>query len=531
MPISPKDAVLARAKLALDSMVEKAKNQRNEEDRRFLVSKIGEDLAVILVPLLEEIASNARLSRDDISGLINSIKTEIAKVQVEIPEIKMPDIFVPEPKVTVNVPEIKLPIFKVPEIKMPDEMNIKGWVSLMGVDLEHPLPVQLRNADGSPFNPFEKLTTILTSGGGFAKHVKIDGTVPVSAGESLLVNQVSGANWSVSVADTVTVSQLSGATDSVNVVTTVGLTDTQLRASSVPVIQVSGAIDSVSVIGTVPVSVADTLGVNQVSGANWSVTATQGTSPWVVSATDLDVRDLNVGQDEMLVHQVSGANWSVNVPGTVTVSATDLDIRDLANATDSISVYQVSGASWSVNTGTVTVTATDLDIRDLANTTDSVAVYQVSGATWSVNVISDAIALTDTQLRASSVPVSQVSGSIDSTNVVQLGGTAIATDIGDVSAGTQRIYIARSPNATTAAVSVGADASTSIVPTSVGRKSIIITHTSSSNLYLATGAAVSTTSMPIVANQIVGFDDYTGPVNAIAEEAAGTISVRYIEVD
>ena len=90
--------------------------------------------------------------------------------------------------------------------------------------------------------------------------------------------------------------------------------------------------------------------------------------------------------------------------------------------------------------------------------------------------------------------------------------------------------MAKSVNATTAAVNVGADASTNIALTNLNRKSIALVHASASNLYIATGTAASTTSMPIVANQIVGFDDYTGPVNAIAEEQAGTISVRYIEI-
>src|SRR3990167_10828648 len=159
-----KDAVLKRAKQALDGMVEKAKNQRNEQDRQFLVSKIGEDLATILVPLLEDIATNARLSKDDISGLINQIKTEIAKVQIEIPEIKMPDIFVPEPKVTVNVPDVIVPTIKIPDIVMPDKMTVEGWVGLMGVSLEKPLPVQLRNADGSPVNL--DITQYASGGGG-----------------------------------------------------------------------------------------------------------------------------------------------------------------------------------------------------------------------------------------------------------------------------------------------------------------------------------------------------------------------------
>ena len=101
---------------------------------------------------------------------------------------------------------------------------------------------------------------------------------------------------------------------------------------------------------------------------------------------------------------------------------------------------------------------------------------------------------------------------------------------GNADASTIRVIAAKSASATTTSVSVGADASTSIVPTNLSRKSLAITHASTSNLFISTGSASSTASFPVVANQVVGFDEYTGPVNAIAQEQAGTISVRYIEI-
>jgi hypothetical protein len=84
----------------------------------------------------------------------------------------------------------------------------------------------------------------------------------------------------------------------------------------------------------------------------------------VVTATDLDIRDLDSATD------------------SVTVLATDLDIRDLAFATDSVTAHQ--GGTWTIDsiTNDVTVTATDLDIRDLAFATDSV---DVSGSEVSIS--------------------------------------------------------------------------------------------------------------------------------------------------
>ncbi len=181
------------------------------------------------------------------------------------------------------------------------------------------------------------------------------------------------------------VQQVSGATDSVNVVSTVGLTDTQLRASTLDIKQVSGSVDSVAVIGTVPVSVANTLEVIQVSGASNSVNvlntvtvsgtvATGGLTNTELRATTVDVK------------QVSGSIDSVSVIGTPTVSVTDIFASvgtDVINPDGRIKVELPTGASG----------------------------------------------LTDTELRASSVPVSQVSGAGFSTNVTDIFGSTITTGV------------------------------------------------------------------------------------------------------
>ena len=288
-------------KLASEAL---SKAIETEKRNRKLLDSIGPAIIQALRPTLERIESAVSRIKVDVQPRVE------VNPEVRIPDINIPEIIVPEIRVPTPIVNYTPPAINVPRIEMPDEMNIKGWVSLMGVDLEHPLPVQLRNADGSPFNPFENMTTILNAGGGGSRHVKVDNTVAITTGESLLVQQLSGAIDSVVVND---------------VLVTVGVN------------QVSGANWSVSV--------ADTMIVNQLSGSIWSIA--DGGGSLTVDATDLDIRALDVGQDEVLVHQVSGANWSVNVPGTVTVSATDLDIRDLVDTSDSIRSYQLSGAIWS----------------------------------------------------------------------------------------------------------------------------------------------------------------------------------------
>lgn len=108
---------------------------------------------------------------------------------------------------------------------------------------------------------------------------------------------------------------------------------------------------TVTLPGTTKVQIwdgTDTLSVN----ADGSINS-------VVSATDLDIRNLVFATDK-----VDASGSSVSISGSVVVTATDLDIRDLAFATDKV---DVSGSS-------VSVTATDLDIRDLSAATDSVAI-------------------------------------------------------------------------------------------------------------------------------------------------------------
>lgn len=92
------------------------------------------------------------------------------------------------------------------------------------------------------------------------------------------------------------------------------------------------------------------------------------------------------------------------------------------------------------------------------------------------------------------------------------------------------ITTVRSAAATTTAVTVGADSATQVVATNLNRKSVVFVHNASTNLYISTGTASSATTFPLVANQIYGFDDYTGPVSAILQESGGTTAVRYIEV-
>lgn len=228
-----------RIKRQIQSSLEEVRKNREQDERQRIMSSVGEDLAKVLAPFLEEVAKSSQASKENIRDAMIEVVSHISAKEMNVDtkpitdaiEKAMGNVYIPEPKVTVNSPAVN-----VPDIKMPDEMNIKGWVSLMGVDLNNPLPVQLRDHKGNPIKLFENLTQIISSGGGG----KTDYFTIKGFSASAYADYLNADNR-------LRVSVETGGS---------GLTDTELRASSVPVGQVSGAIWSTSVIGSVSSTVA-----------------------------------------------------------------------------------------------------------------------------------------------------------------------------------------------------------------------------------------------------------------------------------
>src|SRR3990167_3312447 len=173
-----------------------------------------------------------------------------------------------------------------------------------------------------------------------------------------------------------------------------GLTDSELRASAVPVAQVSGASWSVSVSGS-----TGTVGVVTID-PDGNATYASSTS----GLTDTELRASSVP-----VTQVSGANWSVNLA----TQPTTFDVKQVSGSVDSVvvnsfltslEVNQVSGATWSVSVNDAFRTTV---ASNLINSDDRLRVSLETGGSG----------LTDTELRATAVPVSQLSGAIWSTHL------------------------------------------------------------------------------------------------------------------
>lgn len=342
-------------KAMLEKATDTAKGARENDERRRVMSTLGQDIAQMLTPFLKNLADSSKMNKADMREAMqelaaNTSAREMPGVDtgaiIEAIYTAFGNLNMPQPRVNVTTPAVN-----VPPIRWPDgEMSIKGWVSLMGVSLENPLPVQLRDAKGRPVNL--DVGAIPMMGGGasggkgdfftikgfsqsaFAELQNPDGRVKVE-----LPSGTSGLTDTELRAAHLDVQQVSGAIDSVNVVTTIGLTDTQLRASTLDVKQVSGSIDSVYVTGIFGTTI--TSGI--INGDNRiRVSVETGGS----GLTDAEIR-----ATALPTIQVSGAIDSVNVVSTV--GLTDTLLR-----ASSVPVEQVSGSIWStavIGTPTVTV--------------------------------------------------------------------------------------------------------------------------------------------------------------------------------
>lgn len=374
--------LLQEAYKTIDRMVTQTRQskQLSEETRKDVLVAVSKDILSVLQPLLGEIAEKSKINAKEITKAVSEATIKV-NVEANTPEVNVnvPDVIVPD----IKIPPINYtpPAIKFPDIKFPDTQSIEGWVRLQGVDLQNPLPVQLRDSKGAPVNLLENLTTLIGGGGGGFRHVIVDKMPDIT---------VSG-----------------------------GLTDAELRAAHLDVQQVSGSIDSVKITGT-----DSALDVIQVSGSSWSVNVAGFTAS--VAAIPTNGEGVAYNSDNPLpvtfsaasvqpVSQVSGHNWSVSVTDSTATGVTILNgdgaYRDSFPVTgtffqstqpvsvaDTLGVNQVSGASFSVNvvnpvnqgdeaTALRVVVAGNSDASVVVNSGTITTVTTVTGITNSVAVV------------------------------------------------------------------------------------------------------------------------------------------------
>ena len=341
-------------------------NNEFKRDRSNIVSSVAAEVARMFKPFLKEIRETAQVDKSDLLNALSQITVEGTPSNVTVPEIKVPTINVPEPRVHVTVPPVR-----VPDVVMPDEMNIRGFVGLMGVDLNNPLPVQLRDENGNIVNLLENITAIGGGGGGGSR-----GTVKI-INDSGSPIPITGTISATLAADTG-----SG----------------EIGSDTLRMVQATDAISSVNVVDAFGSTSAT--GIFNADNRIRCSIETGGTG-----LTDAELRASSVP-----VAQASGANWSTEATGgtidTVTTVATVTDI------TNSVAVIIEDGDGATRTTfpieGTLTGITNDVSIDDGGNTITVDGSVTATGGGY----------LTDTELRASTLDVKQVSGAISSVSVI-----------------------------------------------------------------------------------------------------------------
>jgi hypothetical protein len=147
---------LENFKRQLQTAADEKARQRQEKERSAIFRQIGQYLNAALSPLREAVKQMIGAA-SDMKRVASQIE-RIGDIQIPEPRINVDLSSFPAPNVTVR------PVIDMPEMKFPKEMDMKGFVTLMGYDrglLENPLPVQLRDAKGNPIKLFENLTTLI----------------------------------------------------------------------------------------------------------------------------------------------------------------------------------------------------------------------------------------------------------------------------------------------------------------------------------------------------------------------------------
>lgn len=130
-------------------------------------------------------------------------------------------------------------------------------------------------------------------------------------------------------------------------------------------------------------------------------------------------------------------------------------------------------------------------------------------------------------------------GQIDGSAAVHLVGTGGTLRIGDIP-GTISVQFSPSvPSIKKDVASTGSYNSVELVPmqrqiiaSNSSRKSVALVHDSSNTVYIGLSNALTTgslgTGFPIVSNQIIAFDDYTGAIWGAMD--TGNVKIKYIEI-
>lgn len=329
----------------LQKLIDEAKAKKfREGEAKGLISEIQKEQTKTLLPVMEEIFTKGT------ERMVSAFERAVRAIQINIPDIQSPEIKLPSFPEFPRIPQIPAPVvnytppaIRIPDISMPDKMEISGWVNLMGYDrglLINPLPVQLRDAKGSPLNLLENLTQVLRGvasnqsggaplgsmvGGGKGDYFTVKG-IQNSVAATLIDS--SGQGYSGSNPLPVTVTSGGNATSASSVVDSSGVA--YEGSNPFPFILAGNSSFTLSA------SLVDSSGVGY-----------SGSNPVPVAVIS-EAINLDQTTDSIAVRQVSGFTDSVYATNPVDNgdSATALRVVLAGNSAASVSASQVG--TWNV---------------------------------------------------------------------------------------------------------------------------------------------------------------------------------------
>lgn len=489
MPKNPLDI----AREALDQAL--ATEKRNKQ----LLESIGPAIISALRPLFVQL-----------ENAISKLKVDVKPNVYVSPEIKIPAITVPPiqyrpPEVIVNytppkieIPKLDLPAFKIPDLKWPtNPMPIMGSVRLADIDLNHPLPVQIRDAKGNPVSLGGQQAAMVMGNGGGGPNAYIMNdllhpvpvTITSGAGSStaaVLTNN-DGTTYNSDNPLPVTITSGAAATSAANIVDSGGVPYTGSNPFPVSIVSGGTATSSTGLNdragtpydGSNPVPVAiisdeitldqttDSIAQRQVSGFTDSVNVTlfNGNTPAQGN------NETNGGVLRTILMSDSVFSVYVNNPVDNGDSAVALRTVQAGNSVSSVSIASIAGpiaqgdsaaALRVVQAGDAGVSVQGMVQGQNETNAQVLRIVHMTDTALSANVVSFAgnipsqgqnetnagtlrvVHMTDTAVsvnivNTNTLDIHQVSGYIDSVNVLQINGNTPATGQNETNAGVLRV--------------------------------------------------------------------------------------------
>jgi len=280
-------------------------------------------------------------------------------------------------------------------------------------------------------------------------------------------------------------------------------------------VKISRNLDDNALSNEVYVGISD--GTEQLLvNADGSLNATINNASLVVTATDLDIRDLSASQDNVAISDGTdslavNADGSINVTvnnASIAVTATDLDIRDLSASQDNVAI--------SDGTNTLAVDASgNIGVTDAGGslTVDGTVAATQSG-TWNIGTLTSITNDVNIADGGNSITVDDGGASLTVDGSVTVSATDL--DIRDLSASQDNVAISDG----TDTLAVNADGSINVVVGGSGGTAIadydlssLASSASDNHDYTASGGAFIPTRVSVSSESIATFLIIANSVN------------------